>query len=72
MRIEKDIQDYASLDGQPARIVFMIAAGSKQHSEYLRVLAHLTEFLKNDLIRESLLNATKPSEFYDVLIRGVQ
>jgi PTS system nitrogen regulatory IIA component len=64
-----DIDDYDSIDGQPVRLVFMIAAGRYQHAEYLRLLSGLANLVKHEDVRQELLNATNPGDFFDTLCR---
>lgn len=65
------IEDYESLDGQPVRLVFVIAAGSKQHSEYLRLLSRLTRMIRDEQLRTALMDADTPAAFRDILAQGV-
>lgn len=51
------IYDWESLDSQPVRIVVMVAAGKGQHQEYIRLLAYLSSILKNEFMRQQLLDA---------------
>jgi len=65
-----DIGDYDSIDGQAVRLVFMIAAGQHQHAEYLRLLSRLASLVKDERMRQRLLDATSPEGFFDTLSRG--
>lgn len=51
------IYDWESLDSQPVRIVVLVAAGKGQHQEYIRLLAYLSSILKNEFMRQQLLDA---------------
>jgi nitrogen PTS system EIIA component len=62
------ITDYASLDGMPVRLIFMIVAGQGQHAEYLRLLASIGRRIKVGLLRDQLLDARDPRAFYDLLV----
>jgi len=57
------ITDYESLDGNPVRLIFMIAAGKDEHAEHLRLLAAISSKLKDDALREKLMNAKDASTF---------
>ena len=61
------VTDYESLDNIPIQIVILISAGRNQHSEYIQVLASVASMLKQEQVREKLLNCTEPSEIYDIL-----
>lgn len=58
------IEDYASLDEQPVRIVCMVAAHENQHAQYLRTLAAISNLMKQDEVRADLLAAQSPEEIY--------
>lgn len=61
------LEDYESIDGQPVRIIIMVAAGRHQHAQYLRTLALVSGRLKNADVRESVLNAREPIQVYNLL-----
>jgi PTS system nitrogen regulatory IIA component len=62
-----EINDFNSLDGQPVRILLMIAAAKNQHSFYLQTLSHFSTLLKNQSIFKALLNASTELEAYKIL-----
>jgi len=62
------ITDYESLDGKPVQLIFMIAAGKYQHTEYIRLLARVSSKLKNEELRNSLINAPDAETFYRTLV----
>lgn len=62
------ITDYESLDGKPVQLIFMIAAGKYQHAEYIRLLARLSSKLKNEELRNSLINAGDAETFCRILM----
>jgi PTS system nitrogen regulatory IIA component len=64
------IQDYDSLDGQPVRLLFMIAAGQNQHAEHIRLLSLISCRLKDNQLRAKLLALTDKDAFYHALIEG--
>jgi len=61
------IPDYESLDNQPVQLIFMIAAGKNQHAEHIRLLAEISSKLKDDELRQALINAPDETEFYQIL-----
>lgn len=63
-----EITDYASLDGLPVRLIFMIIAGKGQHAEYLRLLSSIGRRIKAGSLRDRLIDAADPQTFYDALI----
>ncbi len=60
------ITDYESLDGQPVRLIFMIAAGKNQHAEHIKLLAKISSKLKDDELREALINASDETTFHQI------
>ena len=61
------IHDYESLDNAPVHLIFMIAAGKDQHKQYLRLLSAVSARLKDDGIRQALMNADDGKHFHDIL-----
>jgi PTS system nitrogen regulatory IIA component len=62
-----DITDFNPLDDEPVRLVFMIAAAYNQHTAYLQALSHFSGRLKNQALRDSLINAKTENEAYKIL-----
>lgn len=65
------IADYASLDEQPVRIICMVAARADQHAKYLKTLSAISTILRQETVREALLNATAPDAAHQILTGGV-
>lgn len=63
-----DIIDFQTLDDQPVRLLFMIAAAYNQHAYYLQTLSYFSTKLKNKDLRSSLLIAKTPAEAYALLL----
>jgi len=61
------LHDYEALDGEPVRIICLVAAREEQHSLYLKTLAAISRLLKEDDTRLALLNAGTPAEAYKLL-----
>lgn len=55
--------EFESLDGQPARLIFLIAAPNSKDNIHLDVLSRLSMLLMDPKFREELLNAETPAEF---------
>ncbi len=62
-----DIIDFQTLDDQPVRLLFMIAAAYNQHAYYLQTLSFFSAKLKNKELRAALLAAKTPQEAYTLL-----
>ncbi len=64
---KKDILDFDAIDGNPVRLVLMIAAADNQHSYYLQALSYFSNKLKQGDLRSRLFNAEDPMEIYSIL-----
>ena len=62
----KDGVDFDSLDGEPAKLFFLIAAPDTKDNVHLDVLSHLSMLLMNDDFRSELLNAGSAKDFLAV------
>lgn len=67
---KSDIIDYQTLDEKPVRIVFMVAAAQNQHAEYLKLLASISNLLKNEPFRDKLLAEDDSMKIYNYLTKG--
>ncbi len=63
------IEDYESLDGQPVKIIFMIAARPDQHADYIRLLSQISNRLKIEKVREKLLHCETSEEACEILLK---
>ncbi len=63
------ITDYESLDGDPVRIICMVAAGLNQHAEYIRALASVSGRLKDPAVRGSVLAASTEDDVFEIFTR---
>jgi nitrogen PTS system EIIA component len=68
---QQDLHDYESIDGKPVRLIFMIAASSKQHAIYLKLLSYISTELKDDNFRQTLLATTDTNSIYNVIVQGL-
>ena len=55
--------EFDSLDGQPVKLLFLIAAPNTKDNIHLDVLSRLSTLLMDKRFREELLNAETPAEF---------
>ena len=63
-----DILDFQSIDDQPVRLLFMVAAAYNQHAYYLQTLSFFSYRLKNQDLREGLIHAASAQEAYQLLM----
>ncbi len=61
------IADYGSLDDHPVSLVFLIAAGHRQHQEHLKLLSAISTVCKDALWRERLLASPDAETFYRIM-----
>ncbi len=59
--------DFGAEDGEPVRLVFLLATPCDNAGEYLKVLARLCKLLKVNGLRKELLKATTTAEVLDLL-----
>ncbi|MBP5442823.1 MAG: PTS sugar transporter subunit IIA [Treponema sp.] len=64
-----DIIDFQPIDDEPVKILFMIAAAHNQHSYYLQTLSFFSSKLKNQDLKDALLNSTDPMQAYNHLVQ---
>ena len=62
------IADYASLDEVPVQIICMVAAGSRQHPQYIRALSAISSRLKDDAVRKELIAADDEGFAYKTFV----
>ena len=65
-RVKQGIE-FKALDGKPVHLIFMIAASHQQTREFVKILRDVTHLLKCDQIREQLMQAQIPTEFYSII-----
>lgn len=70
--ISKNGVDYQSLDGEPSRLFFMIAASDTSADSHIEILSKLTTLLLEDEIREGLLNASSKEELLNILVSAME
>ncbi len=59
--------NYDSLDGQPAHLLFMIAASAGANNEHLETLSRLSSLLMDANFRKELLDAKTPEEVISII-----
>jgi mannitol/fructose-specific phosphotransferase system IIA component (Ntr-type) len=58
---------FDSLDGNPAKIIILVAAGERQHKEYLRLLSNIMAILKNETIKKNIIEAESAEDIIKYL-----
>ncbi len=55
--------DFESVDGNPVRLVWMLAGPERTSGLHVRTLARISELLRIDQVRSDLIGAASPQEF---------
>ena len=65
--VVKDGVGFESLDGTPAKIIFLIAAPNTEDNVHLQVLSKLSVMLMDEQFTNSLINAGSVDEFLNII-----
>ncbi len=65
--VVKDGVEFESLDGTPAKIIFLIAAPNTEYNVHLQVLSKLSVMLMDEQFTNSLINAGSVDEFLNII-----
>ena len=65
--ISKKGIEFDSLDGEPVYLVILVAAGKKQHKEYLRLLSQIMAILKKDQIKDKIISSESPEDIINYM-----
>ena len=58
---------FDSMDGKSVHLIILVAAGEKQHREYLKLLSNIMSILKNDKVKEDIINSSSAEEVLKIL-----
>lgn len=70
--LSKNGVDYESLDREPSKLFFMIAAPANASDTHIEILSKLTTMLLDDEIREKLLEVKTEQEVIDILTSDIK
>jgi fructose-specific phosphotransferase system IIA component len=59
--------DFEAKDGQPVRLIFLIGTPKQMVTDYLRVVGTLARLLRQDDLRQRLLDAPDPATFIKLI-----
>ena len=65
--VSKEGVDYESFDGNPANLIFMIAAPEGANDTHLEVLSRLSTILMDEEFRSNLINASSVDKFIKLI-----
>lgn len=59
--------EYGAVDGQPVRLLFLVAGPEAAAGDQVRALARIARLVRRDYLRERLLKAASPEEFAQIV-----
>ncbi len=57
--------DFDSIDGNPVHLIVLVAAGERQHKDYLKLLSHIMGVLKDEEVRKKIINSSSNKEIFE-------
>ncbi len=64
--------DYGAVDGQPVRLLFLVAGPESASGDQVRALSRIARLVRRDYLRERLLKAATPEDFAAVVREAEQ
>lgn len=58
--------NFDSLDGKPVNLIILVAAGERQHKDYLKLLSRIMSYLKDEKIRKRIIHADNPEKIIEL------
>ncbi len=65
--ISKKGIEFDSIDNNPVHLIILVAAGEKQHKEYLRLLSSIMTILKKEKVKDRIIAAESQEEIMALL-----
>ncbi|TFH43368.1 MAG: PTS sugar transporter subunit IIA [Chrysiogenales bacterium] len=59
--------DFDSMDGEPVHLVILVAAGERQHKEYLRLLSNIMSIIKKENVKDRIINSKTKDDVITIL-----
>lgn len=56
--------EFDSLDGQPVQLLFMLVGPESAAGPHIKALSRISRLIRKDSVREQLINAQTPEEFF--------
>lgn len=56
--------EFDSLDGKPVQLLFMLIGPETAAGPHIKALSRISRLVRKDSVREQLINARSPEEFY--------
>jgi fructose-specific phosphotransferase system IIA component len=58
--------EFDSIDGNPVNLIILVAAGERQHKEYLKLLSRIMGLLRDENIRQQVISTKKPEKIMEI------
>ena len=68
--LSKEGIDFDSMDNKPVHLIILVAAGEKQHKEYLRLLSNIMSILKQNNVIDTIINSDSPEDIIEIFKTG--
>jgi len=62
--------EFDSLDGMPVNLIFMMVSPASTSTEHAQVLSTLSQIMSYEDVRKSLLEASTPEAFVDIIVNA--
>jgi len=59
--------DFGSIDGRPTHIFFLLVTPENSTGMHLKLLAHISRMLRNEMFKQKLMKAKDVDEFYKII-----
>ena len=60
--------DFNAMDGKPVHLFFLLMAPESSSGQHLKVLARISRLLKDNVLRNNLMEAKSPDELFNLLL----
>ena len=58
--------DFDSIDGNSVNLIILVAAGERQHKEYLKLLSQIMGLLRDENVRRQVISAKEPEKIMEL------
>ncbi len=58
--------EFDSMDGKPVYLIILVAAGERQHRDYLKILSRIMSILKNEDVKNQIINSKNSEEIINI------
>lgn len=65
--ISREGIEFDSMDGKPVYLIILVAAGERQHRDYLKILSRIMSILKNEDIKNQIINSENAEEILNIV-----